>query len=52
MSGVGIFHNLTFSLIGFDGDAVAYKQLADMIQDSGGLYLVACKTENRTYTLY
>ena len=37
-SGVGIFHRLTFSLIGFDADPMVYQQLADMIQDNGGVY--------------
>jgi len=35
--GVGIFHKLTFTLIGFDGDA--YQPLADMIRDNGGEFL-------------
>jgi len=36
-SGLGIFHKLTFTLIGFDADRVTYQQLAGMIQDNGGM---------------
>ena len=38
-AGAGIFHNITFTLIGFDADAVMYQQLADMIHDNGGVIL-------------
>jgi len=35
----GIFHKLTFTLLGFDTDAVAYQMLADVVQDNGGVCL-------------
>jgi len=38
-SGLGIFAKHTFTLIGFDGDTVAYQQLAEMIRDNGGVLL-------------
>jgi len=33
-----MFHKLTFTLIGFDADPVAYQLLADMIHDNGGMF--------------
>ena len=37
--GVGIFHNLTFTLLGFDADTEAQRQLTEMIVENGGVYL-------------
>jgi len=57
-AGVGIFDKHTFALIGFDSDAVAYRQLAEMIQDNGGLFFAfififtfRCLTANSSQNL-